>query len=244
MYAPFTFGLSLFLVLPSVAQDATASLTGVVQAITREGLPHALAELRSETSPGRAFRTQADNSGTYRFSGLPADEYTLKLGSAGFSQRTVKSIHISEGEQKLLPSLKLSVGSVADCGGHAVLNYLRLLPSSGYVGNLRGSVRLDRGPMVRSGPAITGADVTLICGRGTVCGSTKTNSSGEFIFTNLSPGTFTIRVVRAGFYQLDKPGYHIEEGTESVYWPIYVERCPLGNCDPRRRPKKPPARCE
>ena len=59
--------------------------------------------------------------GVYHFSGLPTDEYTLKLFSPGFKSLTVKSIHILESEQKSIPTLQLEVGSMADCGGHACL---------------------------------------------------------------------------------------------------------------------------
>lgn len=244
MSVPSAFALGLLLVLRSVAQDSTASLTGKVEDITGAGVPRTHVELRSETSPDRAFHTQADDTGSYRLSGLPADKYTLNLSSPGFQELTVKSIHISDGEQKLMPVLELLVGSLADCGGHAALDYFRFLPLRSHVGNLRGTVRLDQGPMVRNSPTIAGADVMLICGRDAVCGKTKTDSNGEFVFRDFSAGSFVVRVARAGFYPLDTPGYYIRQRRESVYHPIYIERCPLGDCDPRHRPRKPPARCE
>ena len=58
------------------------------------------------------------------------------------------------------------------------------------------------------------------------------------MFETLPPGNLSVRVNRIGFYPLNEPGYTIEEGLESVYWSIYIERCPLGNCDPRLRPEK------
>jgi len=232
------------LTLPSVAQDATAGLAGKVRDITGAGVSGTQAELLSETVPDRRFRTAADSSGVYHFSGLPTDEYTLKLFRPGFKSLTVKSIHILESEQKSLPTLQLEVGSFADCGGHAVLDYIRFLPSGDHFGNLGGSIRIDQGPMVGKSPPVAGADVTLMCSTGKVCGATKTNSDGEFMFKALPPGNLAVRVNRTGFYPLNEPGYTIEEGLESVYWSIYLERCPLGNCDPMLRPKKPPATCE
>lgn len=231
------------LTLTSVAQDGTASLTGVVKDITGVGISGTHAELRSETASDRSFRTAADSTGVYHFSGLLTGEYTLKLSGPGFKSLTVKSIHISEDEQKSLPTLQLEVGSVG-CGGHSVpLDYIRLLPPGDHIGNLGGSVRIDRGPMVGKSPPIAGADVTLMCSRGKVC-RTKTDSNGEFVFKALPPGNLAVRVTRPGFYPLTVPGYAIEEGLESIYQSIYLERCPLGNCDPRLRPKRPPAGCE
>jgi hypothetical protein len=231
------------LTLPSVAQDGTASLTGKVKDITGAGVSGTQAELRSETASDRRFRTAADSTGVYHFSGLLSDEYTLNLSSRGFKSLTVKSIHISEDEQKSLPTLQLEVGSVGDCGVHAALDYIRLLPPGDHMGNLRGSVRIDKGPMSGKSPPIAGADVTLMCTTGKVC-TTKTDSNGEFMFKALPLGNLTVRVTRTGFYPLTMPGYAIQEGLESIYWSISLERCPLGNCDPRLRPRRPPARCE
>src|SRR5262245_10760145 len=219
------FGLTIIclLALRSVAQDSAARLTGKVRDITGAGVSGTQAELLSETVSNRKFRTSADSAGVYDFSRLPTDEYTLKLFSPGFKSLTVKSIHILDSEQKALPTLQLEVGSMADCGGHAVLDYIRFVPSGDHFGNLRGSVRIDQGPMVGNSPPIAGADITLICSAGKVCGATKTNADGEFMFKTVPPGNLSVRVNHAGFYPLNEPGYTVEEGLESVYWSIYVE---------------------
>ena len=121
------FGIGLIVVciltMLLVAQENTAGLTGKVKDITGAGVSGTQAELLSETASDRRFRASADFTGIYHFSGVPADEYTLKLFSPGFKSLTVKSIHILEREQKSLPTLRLEVGSMADCGDHAVLEY-------------------------------------------------------------------------------------------------------------------------
>jgi hypothetical protein len=232
-----------FLTLPSVAQVGSASLTGDVKDITGAEVSNAQVELRSETVSDRTFQTSTDSTGKYHFSGLPKDEYALKLVRPGFKWLTVKSIHVLESEQKLLPTLQLQLGSMADCGGHAVLDYVRLQPTEDHVGNLVGSIRIEQSPFVEKSPPITGADVTLICRSG-VCGSTKTDADGVFMFKTQPAGNLSLRVNRTGFYPLVEPGYMIEEGLESVYLSIYLERCPRGNCDPTSRPKRPLAICE
>ena len=97
--------------------------------------------------------------------------------------------------------------------------------------------------MIGNSPPIAGAEVTLICKR-KVCPTVKTDSNGEFIFKDLAPGVFAVRVTRTGFYPLDEAVYNVREGMESVYWPLSIERCPHGDCNPRKRPKKPIAICE
>jgi Carboxypeptidase regulatory-like domain len=244
MRAALVWVIAAYLVLPSMAQDRAASLTGKVKDVTGAGVPNTTAELESESAPISKFQAIADAAGLYRFTGLPAGDYDLKLSEPGFSRLTVKSIHILEGEQKLLPELRLALGWVADCGGQALLDHVRFLPSENHFGSAGGTVRLDEGPLVGKRKLISGAGVALICSDFRVCGLTTTNSVGEFLFAGLSPGYFSIRVSDVGFYPQSAPIYRVEEGVESFYSPIYIERCPDGNCDPKLRPKKPPARCE
>ena len=60
----------------------------------------------------------------------------------------------------------------------------------------------------------------------------------------LTAGTFSVRVNRRGFYPLDESGFTVQSGYDALYWPTQIERCPRGDCDPLRRPKKPPVCCE
>jgi hypothetical protein len=226
--------------LPVVAQEATASLTGKVEDQSGVSIPHALAELRSERFPSRT--TRADTSGVYGFANLPSGEYTLHLGSPGFKQLQVNSIRVSEGEQKSLPLVQLEISS--GCSHPPFLDHLRLLSSEEAVGNFRGTLLVDRGPVKAKAPPVAGADMTLTCAKDSVCGETKTDSNGEFVFTDLPAGIFKVRVRYPGFYPLDVPNIEVKARFESVYWPLYVERCPKGNCDPRRRPRKPVGYCE
>ena len=235
-------GLSL-VELPAGSQEGTASLSGMVRDVNGRGIAQTRAELRSETSPEKAFVSKADDSGEYRLARLPAGEYTLKLSSSGFEQLTVRSIQISDGEQKQAPALDLLVSNIT-CDGQPRPEYLRFLTPDSLVGNLGGSVRLARGPTVGNSPPVAGADVTLLCGGVSACGTTRTDLKGEFVFRALSPGLLAIRVSHAGFYRLEERGYHVKAGLESVYWSVFIERCALGDCNPSRRPAKPVAICE
>jgi hypothetical protein len=196
-----------------------------------------------EGSPNSKLLATADTAGVYRFSALQPGKYSLRLHSRGFRILTLTSIQLGDGEQKAMPTLQLELGSLADCGGHAVLKSILLMPSKEHVGNLVGSVRVDKGQIGKEGPPVAGAEARLMCATGEVCGTTKTDSQGGFRFDALAPGAYYVRVSRAGFYPLNWPGYIIQEGIESSYWSLYLERC-NGTCDPRLRPKKPIATCE
>lgn len=241
MRALCTVGMcASLLAAPSVAQEDTASLAGKVEDVRRVGIKGTQADLRSEKAPSKSYRVVTDDLGVYRFPALLGEAYTLELQQAGFRRITIKSIYVLEGEQKVLPTLRMDVGLMG-CSPNAVVDYLRL---EKHQGSLAGTIKVDRGPLHNDGALIGSARVTLICGNGTVCGATTTNAKGEFAFQNLSPGNYSIRANHLGFYPLEETGYEVREGLESIYYPMYLERCSLGNCDPRLRPKRPPARCE
>lgn len=221
------------------AQENTASLAGKVVDITGAGLRGTIAELQSEEAPVRKYRSVADDSGDYRFPALPGGTYTIVLQQAGFRNLVVQHIQLSWGEQKSLPTLRMDVGM--GCGGAAIVEHLRLQEGPGSFG---ATIRVDRGPLHPDGSRLSRASVNLVCNKGRNCGSTTTNSQGEFAFHNLPSGSYAIRATHAGFHSIQESGYEVRAGLESIYDPIYMEQCPAGNCDPRLRPRKTPSRCE
>jgi hypothetical protein len=177
------------LAFPSISQDRPGTVTGKVQDITGSGISGTTAELRSDR--GRAYQTRSDDSGVYTFSGVTPDDYTLRVFQTGFVSLTVKSIHVSDGEQKSMPVLELTVGEMCWNDHSAPLpEYYRLLPSGTRVGNLAGSVGMEPGPTLSKSRPLAGAEVSLICADGAACGKTKTDSKGGFVFAGLSPELF------------------------------------------------------
>lgn len=230
------------LLLPAALIAQSGRLTGIVAHSSGARIPQVVAELTSEAAPDRAFRTVTDSLGVYSFSALPPGEYDLQLSRPGFSPLTLRSIRISQGDQRELPALQLTS---TFCGDHqAVLDYAHLLRIGDYTGSLIGRVALDQRPLLADSPPVPSADVTLLCDNGKACGTTATGPEGDFMFWDLPPGTFSIRVERAGYYSVTKPGYVVRESLESIYLPVYIERCPAGKCEPAQRPKRLLALCD
>jgi 5-hydroxyisourate hydrolase-like protein (transthyretin family) len=222
-----------------LAQDTTATLSGEVRDITGAAIPATNAELRLEDPPRTISSVRTDNQGRFQFTVLPSGTYALELFQPGFRTLTLKSIRLGSGEHKMLPSLRLDVGVC----GEPPIDYIELLRTEQHVGNLRGHVL--RQQRHYPGPAIAHATVKLLCDEREVCGETKTDSNGEFMFSDLPPGkNFTIGVTHPGYYLLEERTYEVQAGFKATYWPITLEHCPNGNCDPRLRPQRPLGLCE
>jgi hypothetical protein len=220
----------LLLPFSAPAQEATASLTGTVVDRTGAYIPHADVELDSGTNK---YKIQADDTGVFQFSNLPAGEYTLTILVRGFISRRIKSIGLLTGESKRLPDVTLDVGNNG-CGGPPPRNLVLL--SGTLFGTLSGSVD----------PPAKGVEVTLVCRTFSACSSTVTDSSGRFSFETLTAGVYGLNFRLDGFYPENATGYEytVNAGWESVYAPKQMEKCLNGNCDPKLRPKRPIAICE
>jgi hypothetical protein len=85
---------------------------------------------------------------------------------------------------------------MAACGVLSV----SLLPAQSYVGGVRGLVQ-DAG-----GAVMANAKVNLINEATQVTRATVTNGSGEFVFSQVDPATYTVAAEATGFKKLDKKG--------------------------------------
>ena len=151
----------------------------------------------------------------------------------GFKLRTVNAVRLSEREPDRILDIPLDV---ADMCGIGVMDRILVSPGATF-GSLSGSVT----------PATPGVEVTLVCRTFTACKSTKTNFNGRFTFEMLSPGIYGLNIHRDGFYPENATSYEysVIAGWESMYFPVRMERCLNGNCDPKlRRPPKKAIICE
>lgn len=98
--------------------DRSASITGRVQDVTGAVVAGVRTELRPESDEIRVLTTtNTDAFGSFNIGNLTEGNYVLRLMSPGFKWLTIKSIYLSEGEHKALPTLELSIGEMASCGG-------------------------------------------------------------------------------------------------------------------------------
>ena len=217
------------LLLPLLAP--AASLTGSLTDPAGASIVHAAVEL----DPGsQKYQVQTDDAGVYKFPDLPAGEYSLTVRVVGFYRLTVRPINLSASEQKRIPALMLDVAP-SGCFNPFPPAF-QLLAGDTTFGGLAGSV-------VRYGDSselLEGVDVTLVCRTFTACASTKTDAKGLFSFGMLSPGEYGLSFRSQGFYPDQASAYtvRVKAGLESDYAPVFLERCPGGNCDPKLRPPR------
>jgi Carboxypeptidase regulatory-like domain len=94
-----------------------------------------------------------------------------------------------------------------------------ILPASAQVttGTIAGSVRDAQGAVV------PGATVTLVSAvRGTTT-EAQTNSDGDFVFPNVTAGTYLVRVTLEGFKTLERPGIVVSPGDRVLVQTLTIE---------------------
>jgi hypothetical protein len=195
-----------------------ASLTGSVVDAAGGYIPRASVELDSGTDK---YRVQTDETGVYRFSNLPAGEYSLTIRVPGFKLFTLKAIGLTENEEKRIVDVPMDPGN--GCGSNS--RSLVLLQAEEFFGRLSGSVR----------PPAKDIEVILVCRTFSACRSTKTDAYGRFSFSMLSTGVYGLNFRREGYYAENATGYgyYVNAGWNSVYDPVSLQKCPDGNCDPK-----------
>jgi hypothetical protein len=225
------------------AQGGTASISGSVVFQSDAVVPGASVELTLDQPPGATYRCLSDEKGAYAFSGLAAGEYRLTLSSVGLARLKLDGITIGDGQHKTMPPLEMFV-ALSACSDSLSLDHIRLLDSADESGDLVGSVKVDQKDTEGQWPPVAGAVVRLFCGQKNACAIARTDALGQFEFHSLTPGSFSLVVRARGYYPVEVLDMTVQKGRHFVYRPLYVERCPRGNCSPRRRPKKPLVICE
>jgi hypothetical protein len=183
------------------------------------------AEMALKSPPRTIFSVRADDEGIFKFTALPPGTYALTLALPQCPTLTLRSIQLTSGEQKRLPLLRLPTCH-SGFGGHPAPEFLE----EG-AGNISGRVLADE-----TRP-LAGATVRLLCDARKVCGETKTDSVGDFIFFNLPPrDDCTTRVTHPRFYVWEGTGFESRAGFDSTYLPITL--------DSKLQPKPPLIVCE
>ncbi|MEK6376086.1 MAG: TonB-dependent receptor [Acidobacteriota bacterium] len=109
---------SLFAVLvlllgavPLIGQEQTTTVEGVVTDASGAALPGATVE--AVGAGGQRFSTQSDNSGRYRFPGLPPGVYTFTASLGGMQPATLKNVSVNLGQSKKL-DLSMKMAQVSE----------------------------------------------------------------------------------------------------------------------------------
>ena len=145
----------------------------------------------TNTSTNSTYTTTTDSNGDYAFAGVPAGTYTLsEVLQSGFAQTQPAS----PGTYALvIASGQVITGE--EFGDHPTTAI------SGVVFNdLNGDGTLESGE-----PGLSGWTVQILNSSNAVIATAKTNSSGDYSFTDLLAGTFTVQVVSQSGYVASSP---------------------------------------
>lgn len=133
--------------------------------------------------------TRTDSTGRYQFNDLPTGTYTLReiqplgwfhggqLAGDGGGDASTKD---------LITAIELNWGQAA-----TNYNFCEISPAS--ISGLVWQESIANGTFDQGDQPIAGVQVELLDSTGRVIHSIKTDSTGEYLFSNLQPGTYTIR---------------------------------------------------
>lgn len=202
-----------------LAQEGAATLIGAV--IDPYGSPvnGCVVTIWSEHIRGFNYSASTDVAGQFRFASVLPGSYRIW-------DKTV--IQLAPDQHTSLPNEVRS--PAGDCARTGVIATRRLAPGDNS-GTLRGSVVKSTG----SGLPIVGASVSLDC----VGCVTTTNEAGQFNFSNLKPGEYTINISMTGFYWESFSGFIVAKNLDWTYGRIELDKCPTEKCGHRRLLRRP-----
>jgi carboxypeptidase family protein len=128
-----------------LAQDGTASLSGVVQDPTGAAIGGNGSVVLEAAGSGVRQVTQPDQRGSFRFSGLNTGTYTLSVRVPGFDTLKITQIVLA-GEQRSLPAVRLSVGGSGCFSSDADPVWTHFLPTDQHSEPWRGTSRILSNP--------------------------------------------------------------------------------------------------
>lgn len=191
--------------------QAVARLNGVV-------LDQAGAEVPGSSvtlfSLAKVRETTTDESGKFEFGALPAGTYELRVERPGFQTWTMESLRVDESMTRTV-SITLQVGPTGGCD--------QMLPTISYEErpdrvNLVGTVSdYSKGPLDK-------AVVTITLDRSGRDDWTETGRNGEFNFSGLEPGKYTLKVVRKGYVERAGISFWVTESSLTKIAHVYIAR--------------------
>ncbi len=162
--------------------------------------------------------TTTDSAGEYLFSDLAPGDYAIQVVAPTGYAFTSKDLGGNDATDSDVDTStgKTLVTSLA--GGENDLSWdagLKLVPTKASIGN-KVWHDLDYDGIQDSGEAgIANVTVKLLNSAGTVLATTTTNSAGEYLFSNLTPGDFKVQVVKPSGYYTTKQNQGSNDGIDS-----------------------------
>lgn len=109
--------------LACLAQEQTATLTGIITSVIGSPIKNAKAQLVPADSDAMLFSVQSDNNGKFQFTAIPPANYRLEVYSPAFWPWHKTGIQLSAGQKTTLPEIILELDR---CGDLAVDSIQRL----------------------------------------------------------------------------------------------------------------------
>lgn len=159
----------------------------------------------------REVRT--DGLGQFAFVALPQGIYELEVKSAGFKTVSYKGINVtSEPFPQISTTLQLESPGCGDFQPTA--SY----PERSGKANLTGTVKDYSAGFVKN------AALTLTLFGSSRGQSANTNENGEFQFSDLNPGKYTLKVTHKDYFERSVTGFWVTPKNLTTLTPIYMFR--------------------
>lgn len=215
--------------------DPAAAISGIVVDSSGRPVAGVLVRPRPEArrSPAGSAQSSTRPDGRFRLTGLlPRGTYEIEASRKGIVRASTTARTPAPGQPSpevriVLPDGKTAFGRVEDEEGR---------PVAGAALTLRPEVRVDWSePVPEPFEAVS-------------------DQAGRFEFRSLAPGPYGLRVERAGFSRVDKPGLEIARETEEADWGVITlpagvvlegqvtdtRGTPLAGAEVRARPSRLP----
>jgi Carboxypeptidase regulatory-like domain len=195
---------------PCLLGQSAAQITGVVWDPAGGFVSDASVSL---SSLERAREARTDSRGQFAFVDLPPDSYELQIKHAGFKAVSEVSIRVTD---TLVPQISTTLQPESmDCGDPQLnASYPE---RSGKV-NLVGTVKDFSAAFVKN------ATLTLVLLESGRAQAAKTNEHGEFQFTDLMPGKYTLKVTHDDYSERSGIDFWIAHENLTRLTPIYIFR--------------------
>jgi serine-aspartate repeat-containing protein C/D/E len=168
---------------------------------------------------GNVVGTQTtDGSGNYLFSGLDAGRYSVAFDKPAGRDFTVQDSGADTGDSdadSLTGRSAIVTLNSGDDNRSVDAGLVPVVAKTGSIGNLVFEDRNYNGLQDADDKGIAGVTVRLLGAAGNVLGTTTTDSSGQYLFSNLNAGDYKVQVAAPTGYYLTKANQGGDDAIDS-----------------------------